>query len=114
MVGLESVETRYHYYNSVRVAKIRREIKILKALHHPSIIRLEAVMFDTCCKTYALVTPKILKGFDYIDSSKSEANNLTDSEIRFFLRKLLEGLHYSHTNGIMHRDIKPQNVLIDR
>lgn len=91
----------------VRVAKIRREIKILKALNHPSIIHLEAVMYDSCCKTYALA-------FDYIDSGKSETNNLTDPEIRFFLRKLLEGLHNCHTNGIMHRDIKPQNVLLDR
>ena len=114
MVSLESVEARYCSYNSVRVAKIRREIKILKALNHPSIIHLEAVMYDSCCKTYALVTHKICQAFDYIDSGKSETNNLTDPEIRFFLRKLLEGLHNCHTNGIMHRDIKPQNVLLDR
>ena len=40
--------------------------------------------------------------------------NLEDGEIRWFLKKLLEGLHYCHTSGIIHRDVKPQNVLINR
>lgn len=34
--------------------------------------------------------------------------------MRFYLEKLVEGLVYCHASGIIHRDIKPQNVLIDR
>ena len=38
----------------------------------------------------------------------------TDEEIRVYIMKVLEGLNYCHSMGIMHRDIKPQNVLIDQ
>lgn len=46
------------------------------------------------------------------DSSKGPS--FTDQEIRLYIYKILEGLNYCHSMGIMHRDIKPQNVLIDQ
>ena len=41
-------------------------------------------------------------------------NPFSDGEIKFYMMKLLEALNYCHSQGIIHRDIKPQNVLIDR
>uniref|UniRef100_A0A673JU14 non-specific serine/threonine protein kinase n=1 Tax=Sinocyclocheilus rhinocerous TaxID=307959 RepID=A0A673JU14_9TELE len=38
---------------------------------------------------------------------------LTDFDIRFYLYELLKALDYSHSMGIMHRDVKPHNVMID-
>lgn len=38
---------------------------------------------------------------------------LTDYDIRFYLYELLKALDYSHSMGIMHRDVKPHNVMID-
>lgn len=35
------------------------------------------------------------------------------SSSRYYLYQILKGLHYAHSKGIMHRDIKPQNVIID-
>ena len=37
------------------MAKVRREVKILNSLKHDSIIHLDGVMFDPCCKTFSLV-----------------------------------------------------------
>jgi casein kinase II subunit alpha len=40
-------------------------------------------------------------------------NSFKPSEIRFYIYELLKALDYSHSNGVMHRDIKPQNIAID-
>ncbi len=49
---------------------------------------------------------------DYIHVNNVSA--YSDKEVRLYIYKILEGLNYCHSMGIMHRDIKPQNVLIDR
>ena len=38
---------------------------------------------------------------------------LTDYDIRFYIFELLKALDYCHSQGIMHRDVKPHNVMID-
>lgn len=37
----------------------------------------------------------------------------TDYDCRYYLYKILMALDYSHSNGIMHRDVKPHNIMID-
>jgi casein kinase II subunit alpha len=38
---------------------------------------------------------------------------LKDIDIRFYMYELMKALDYSHSKGIMHRDVKPQNIIID-
>ena len=44
---------------------------------------------------------------------KTLYNKFTDMDVRFYIRELLRALDYCHSNGIMHRDVKPLNVMID-
>ena len=38
---------------------------------------------------------------------------LTPTDCKYYIYKILEGLDYAHSKGIFHRDIKPQNILIN-
>lgn len=36
-----------------------------------------------------------------------------DLDVRFYIHELLKALDFCHSKGIMHRDVKPHNVMID-
>lgn len=93
----------------VKKKKIKREIKILQNLcGGTNIIQLLDVVRDPQSKTPSLV-------FEYINNTdfKILYPTLTDYDIRYYIFELLKALDYSHSNGIMHRDVKPHNVMID-
>lgn len=89
----------------VRSNKINREILILKNLDHKNIIALRDVVYDRLSDTYSLI-------FNYIKHKDSTFENMCISNIKHYARQMLEALEYSHAHGIMHRDIKPQNMII--
>lgn len=93
----------------VKHEKIQREIKIISNLvGGTNIIRLLDTVRDPASKTCSLV-------FEHVDNTdfKHLFPTLTDLDIRFYIYELLKALHYCHSQGIMHRDVKPHNVMID-
>eukprot|EP00850_Spirogloea_muscicola_P019970 SM000203S06146 [mRNA] locus=s203:76758:83557:+ [translate_table: standard] len=93
----------------VKKKKIKREIKILQNLcGGPNIIKLLDIVRDPQSKTPSLV-------FEYVNNTefKTLYPTLTDYDIRYYIYELLKALDYSHSQGIMHRDVKPHNVMID-
>ncbi|KAL2649781.1 hypothetical protein R1flu_017909 [Riccia fluitans] len=93
----------------VKKKKIKREIKILQNLcGGPNIVKLLDVVRDEQSKTPSLV-------FEYVNNTEFKIlyPTLTDYDIRYYIYELLKALDYCHSQGIMHRDVKPHNVTID-
>lgn len=96
--------------NPSRLPKIHREISILRELSHPNIVRLHE-MVET--KSVIGIILEYASGgelFDYILNQRY----LKDNSARRLFAQLVSGVGYLHKKGIVHRDLKLENLLLDR
>eukprot|EP00922_Rhytidocystis_sp_ex-Travisia-forbesii_P033722 GHVS01050094.1.p1 GENE.GHVS01050094.1~~GHVS01050094.1.p1 ORF type:complete len:302 (+),score=32.92 GHVS01050094.1:515-1420(+) len=87
-----------------------REISLLKELQHPNIVRLCDVIHTE--RRLTLV-------FEYLDQDLKKLLDVCDGGLdagmtKSFLYQLLRGIGYCHQHRVLHRDLKPQNLLINR
>ena len=92
--------------NLLSDGEIKDEIEILKNLDHPDIVRI-IESFNTN-DAYLLVT-EYCEGGELFDQVK---NQLSETQIAVIFKQLLSGLAYLHSNNIVHRDLKLENILI--
>nr|POE69002.1 casein kinase ii subunit alpha [Quercus suber] len=93
----------------VKKKKIKREIKILQNLSGgPNIVALLDVVRDSQSKTPSLI-------FEHVNNTdfRTLYPKFQDMDVRYYIFELLKALDYCHSKGIMHRDVKPHNVMID-
>jgi len=87
-----------------------REISLLKELQHANIVRLYDVVHTE---------RKLTLVFEYLDQDLKKYLDVCDgglepSIMKSFLYQLLRGVAYCHHHRVLHRDLKPQNLLINR
>ncbi len=86
-----------------------REIDLIRKLNHPNICRL----YDTITTDEAIfmITEVVPGGelFDYV----AQKEFLSEDEARDMLRQLVAATDYMHRSGIVHRDLKMENILLD-
>lgn len=96
--------------NEEYLSKTFREIAILKSLRHPHITRLYEVM-ESQSMIY-LVTEYAPNGeiFDHLVAN----GRMKEPEAARVFMQLISAVNYCHQRGVVHRDLKAENVLLDK
>ena len=94
-----------------------REIKLLKLLSHPNILKLEEVVVERKKEEnnrraiLYMVTPYM--DHDLSGLLENPAVRFSEPQIKCYLLQLLQGLQFLHASKILHRDMKAANLLIN-
>ncbi|GLE04839.1 hypothetical protein PINS_up013818 [Pythium insidiosum] len=90
-----------------RVA-LGHEVRVLASVRHPNIMQLYEVIEDDA-KCYLIM--ELAEHGDLFDKIVKQGR-FPESEAQTVVSALADALHYCHTNRIIHRDVKPENVLL--
>ncbi|KAI9185792.1 hypothetical protein LWI28_010688 [Acer negundo] len=109
IVALKKV--RFDNLEPESVKFMAREILILRRLDHPNVVKLEGLVTSRMSCSLYLV-------FQYMDHdlaglAASPEVKFTEAQVKCYMHQLLSGLEHCHNRGVLHRDIKGSNLLID-
>jgi glycogen synthase kinase 3 beta len=92
-----------------------RELQILKILNHNNIIKMKTYFYTTSKQDESYLNVVMdyipLTLSKYIKSYKN--GDVPDMYVKLYAFQMLRSINYIHSIGICHRDIKPQNILVD-
>lgn len=88
--------------------QLQNEIEIMKQIDHPNIVKLAAVAED---EKYMYIVMELLQGGELFDQI-CKKETFSEKESRDIIAPIFDALIYCHKMGIVHRDVKPENLLL--
>lgn len=104
-----------YLFGTVHILQAANEVLILKKIPHPNIVQFHS--FDIICSG-----SQMLLGMEYLEWNLLDLdlnNRIFMAEdnlgtIAYVAKEVLTGIDWLHKNGVAHRDIKPQNIMVGR
>ncbi|KAG9446258.1 hypothetical protein H6P81_012386 [Aristolochia fimbriata] len=109
IVALKKV--RFDNLEPESVKFMAREILVLRRLDHPNVIKLEGLVTSRMSCSLYLV-------FEYMEHdlaglATAPGIKFTEPQVKCYMKQLFSGLEHCHDRGVLHRDIKGSNLLLD-
>ncbi|PKI38726.1 protein IMPAIRED IN BABA-INDUCED STERILITY 1-like isoform X1 [Punica granatum] len=109
MVALKKV--RFDNFQPESIRFMAREITILRRLNHPNVMKLEGIITSRLSSNIYLV-------FEYMEHDLAGLIScpdikFSDAQVKCYMKQLLLGIEHCHLRGIIHRDIKVSNILVN-
>jgi serine/threonine protein kinase len=91
------------------VKRLEREAKVIARFDHPNIIQIYDFKFESDGKAYIV--------FEYIEGASLSQligtySKLSHQETCYIIKNVALALQYAHSQGVIHRDIKPGNIMV--
>lgn len=110
MVAIKKIQKAFEH--KIFAKRTLRELKLLRLLAHDNILRLLTILLPKSRASFAdiYIVCELVEGDLY--SVIKSAQPLENDHVRFILYQILRALKYVHSARVLHRDIKPKNILV--
>ena len=89
--------------------KILYETNLMRGLCHPSVTK---ILETFECENYMLIIMEYISGGN-LQNFVKKRRKLCEKTAKILFRQIIQGIRYIHSRGIVHRDIKLENILLD-
>ena len=111
MVAIKKIERAFEH--STFTKRTLRELKIMRLLNHDNILGINSIQLPSSRASFN----ELYVIFDLMDTDLASIikspQHLGDEHVSFFLYQLLRGMKYMHSAQVLHRDLKPRNLLVN-
>ena len=108
LVAVKSMNKR-HLNQESHLRKVRQEVQILQRTRHQNVVKLYET-FES--NKHGIFVMELCCGGDLLNYVRKR-RRLKESVAKFIFKQIIEGIQHVHQRGILHRDIKLDNILLD-